>query len=194
MTSLRVRSHSLTSLLRIVVLASVVGCPACEQTPETAAGQKNDTATDKAGAKPPEPTNLAPGKLPKDAVLLAVKDGKPFLLVNVASRLDSLKRVDRGDQEAFLQGQALWTVVDAALGHQPYQGKDHFVVRMITITERDEYARPKWGSAVELAVLELDRAAVAGLTTAGVEKMPPEKTTSLFTARRFSLENLAGGK
>ena len=73
-----------------------------------------------------------------------------------------------------------------------YKDRSSFVVRMIVLVGRDEYQRPQWGSARELALLEIDRAALEKLSNDQIAELDAASLDKLMLAQKLSLANLAG--
>ena len=98
-------------------------------------------------------------------VMYVVKEGKPFILVDLARELPNFKDYAPAGQEEYLLKRALMIAASGdVLKRKEYEGKDAFVVRMILLLETDEYGRPKFNAAPEIALLEVARKVAAGLT------------------------------
>ncbi len=123
--------------------------------------------------------------------LFVLKAEQPFILLDVAPNLATLQSLGAEAQEEYLLRTAVRTLVAEALGRKEYQGKERFTVRVIAVTEKDEYKRPKWSTALELAVLETDRATLGELQAADVDLLMPDAITLRFTRRQLTLDNLA---
>ena len=124
-------------------------------------------------------------------MLYVVKDEKPFVLVDMATELPRLKSFAAAGKEEYLLKRALMIAADdKVLGRKEYAGKDLFVVRMILLTERDEYGRPKWGGTAEIALVEVPRASIAGKDVAGIQALDLNAVRKLLPTRMLSLANL----
>jgi len=115
-------------------------------------------------SKDGERTKLKAVKAEGDPVVLTTRDGVPYITANVADDLPALREGDPGQREDALIRKAIKLTLDRGVGHKPYEGKDRFVVRLMVLTELDEYGKAKAGSSVELATVEVPRASLEGLT------------------------------
>jgi hypothetical protein len=124
-------------------------------------------------------------------ILSVVRDQKPFILMDMAPELARLKGYTPAAQEEYLVKRALMAVrSDNVWKKKEYEGKDSFVVRMILLMELDEYGKPKWGSAMEIALVEVPRGAVAQRTREAIAALDRDQARKAIEKCRFSLENI----
>jgi hypothetical protein len=129
---------------------------------------------------PTGPPSTQPTKV--GAIACLMKDGKPFIMVNMAPELPNFGKAGKQAKEDYLQKRAAEVIIDFALTKEEYEGKDTFVVRMVLLDGKDDYNRPKWGSAVNLAFLELKREPLAGLSKDGLATIPKDKLGNVFSS------------
>src|SRR5260370_12700999 len=125
------------------------------------------------------------------SVLYAMKDNKPFILMNMAPDLDGLKLMDASAQEEYLLKRTLVNLIDFGSGRKEYKDYDHFVIKIVLMNQVDEYGRDKWGSALDLAAVEVDRLAIRALRSGDLDALTLEDTRGLFASRRLFLVNIA---
>jgi len=80
-------------------------------------------------------------------VLTTLKDEKPYILMDMSPELGTFKSLQGTERETFLLRRAVKAVHEHGLKETKFTGKDSFVVRMVLVEGKDEYNRPKWGSA-----------------------------------------------
>lgn len=122
--------------------------------------------------------------------LLLLKDGKPFLLASVKQMVPHLRTLSQSAREEYLMRKAAAVVLEKALADERYVGQQAFTVNMVLPLGEDEYHRPRWGGAKEIAVLEVDRQRVTGLTAQSVEGLDASALRGLFVSARFSTDGL----
>jgi hypothetical protein len=122
--------------------------------------------------------------------LFLVNKNAPFILMDMAPELAALQHLDGGEREHYLMKRAVTTVLDKALAKKEFAGKDTFTIRMVLVTKKDEYGRPLWGEARELARFELDRSILVGLTSQSVDVIKTEDLRSTFRSVTFSKSTL----
>jgi hypothetical protein len=187
------RAHFVQVGLLLTLLAIAVGCGG-SKSPEP--NGPRDAAAPRAAppneAQPPksDKADVSTGPL-TSTILSVVKDQKPFILMDMAPELARLKGYTPAAQEEYLVKRALTAVrSDNVWKKKEYEGKDSFVVRMILLTELDEYGKPKWGSALEIAIVEIPRRAVAQRTREAIAALDREQARKAVENCRFSLENI----
>ncbi len=79
---------------------------------------------------------------------------------------------------------------DGVWKKKEYEGKNTFVVRMILLMELDEYGKPKWASALEIALMEIPRSALVQRTREAIAALDRDETRKAVENCRFSLENI----
>jgi hypothetical protein len=145
-----------------------------------------------AGCDSPGPTagKLTAVKAEGDPVVLALKDGTPYVTANVADDLPTLSQGDAAAREDALIRRAVQIAIERAVNHKPYAGKDEFVVRLIVLHELDEYGRAKSGSALELATVTVPRTSLDGLTASQVANLAGPDLKKLVRNPTVNLGNL----
>jgi hypothetical protein len=127
-------------------------------------------------------------------VMYVLKDGKPFVLVDLAPELPNFKDYAPAGQEEYLLKRALLIAAgDDVLKRKEYEGKDAFVVRMILLLEMDEYGQPKFSAAPEIALLEVARKVAAGLTPRRIAAMTLDEARQAVASRHLTLANIPQG-
>jgi len=91
-----------------------------------------------------------------------------------------------GDSSFFLVN-----LIDFGSGRKEYKDYDHFVIKIVLMNQVDEYGRDKWGSALDLAAVEVDRLAIRALRSGDLDALTLEDTRGLFASRRLFLVNIA---
>jgi hypothetical protein len=125
-----------------------------------------------------------------DPVVLAIKDGAPYISANVADDLPALREGDPSSREDALIRKAIHIVLDRAVKHGPYDGKDLFHVRLVVLHELDEYGKAKAGSSIELATLEVPRPSLEGLTADHLRSISGPELRKLVRNASLKLDNL----
>jgi hypothetical protein len=124
--------------------------------------------------------------------LFLVSNNTPFILMDMAPELPALRNLNAGAREHYLMKRAVAVVLDNALSKKQFAGKETFVIRMVLVSKKDEYGRPLWGEATELARFELDRSVLAGVTSQSIDGMKTEALRSTFRSVTFSQSTLQG--
>lgn len=159
------------SLLPVALIASLAGCPPGNGTPPPPA-EKTGSIDAKAG--PHTTTTIA-----------TTKNGKPFVLVDMGPELPALAGWAPASQTEYLKRRALMLARAAAAGE--LAGKPEYTVRMIVLTTLDEYGRPRWDAAPELARFEVTLPpAEVDPATLGEAQLAPH-----FKAAELKLETLS---
>jgi hypothetical protein len=172
---LRCRSkNAVTSA--ILAAALLVGVVSCSSDSEGGLGAANASIHAPFGA---------------NATVYAVKDGSPLILINMAPELATLRTLNTADQEEYVLRRALVNLFDASLSHPPYKSMEHFTIRMLLVMGTDEYGRGQWASALELALLEVDRAKLATRTSADLDGLTSDEVRALFASRKVQVANVA---
>lgn len=109
---------------------------------------------------------------PTDRVVYAVKEGRALILMDMVPELEALTPLGPQGREEYLKKRALLTVTTQALGLEKFQGQGTFTVRMVQVTEYDDYDQPNWFSATPLARFEIERTAVSNLNPQSISAMP----------------------
>jgi hypothetical protein len=125
-----------------------------------------------------------------DPVVLTTKDGVPYITANVADDITSFKPGDATQREDALIRKAIRLALERGLHHKPYDGKDSFTVRLMVLTELDEYGKAKAGSSVDLATVEVPRASLEGLTVDKLVTLTGTNLKKLVRNSTVSLGNL----
>ncbi len=126
-----------------------------------------------------------------NTVLSVVKQDKPFILMDLAPELSKLRGYTPAAQEEYLVKRALMVVrSDGVWKKKEYEGKNTFVVRMILLVELDEYGKPKWASALEIALVEIPRSALAQRSREAIAALDRQQTRKAVENCRLSLENI----
>lgn len=176
--------------LALLLLGPMLGC---KDSQGPVSRPDETTAAEEEPSTNPEKVDVLAGPFTKN-VTYVVKEQKPFILMDLAPELRALKAHGKPAQAEYLLKRALMVAAaDNVLRRKEYEGKDVFVVRMILLTELDEYGKPKWGSARELALLEVPRSAVSALSQEQINAMKLEEAKKLFTSRKMSLANISKG-
>jgi hypothetical protein len=126
--------------------------------------------------------------IPPQSLFVVKQDGHPCAHANLVAELPTLQSLGAVGQEEYILKRALVIVTESVLPRKDCQSAEHFSVRLILVSKLDEYGRPKWGEASQLAVLELDRAAVEALKPEAVDALSLDRLRSLFTSRQLALE------
>src|SRR5580704_3650244 len=117
--------------------------------------------------------------------LRVVKDGKVLILVDLRPKWDQLRKLAALRQAEYLKRSAVHEGLNLPADRPEFAGKDAVTVRMVLLQGRDEYNRPKWGTAEELGLFELSRSALRGLTPETVNQLPEPDLDRLFTSMRL---------
>lgn len=137
---------------RLVVLMSTVvtvgGALAAAVVFGTIAGCQDDHVDDPVGGT---------GK-----VIYAVKDKKPFIVMDMFPELGRFKKLGTESREEYLMRRALATLDSKDMDRPDYQGKQECLVRMLLVKSSGEYDPNQWGAAVEIALFQVDRTAASG--------------------------------
>jgi len=119
-------------------------------------------------------------------VLTTLKDEKPYILMDMSPELGTFKSLQGTERETFLLRRAVKAVHEHGLKETKFTGKDSFVVRMVLVEGKDEYNRPKWGSAKEIAIMETNRASAESITPESLGNLAEDKLRSAFTSSSFA--------
>jgi hypothetical protein len=126
------------------------------------------------------PLTTQPAKV--GALACLMKDDKPYIMVNMAPELPNFGKAPKRTKEDYLLRRAAEVIIDFALAKEEYDGKASFVLRMVLLDGKDDYNRPKWGSAVDLAFLELKRDSLTGLTKESLANLDRQKFAQVFSS------------
>lgn len=176
------------ALLAIPLVAA--GCGSRQ--PANAAPDMPTAATVQSGnaATGTEKVDVSTGPFTQ-TILYTLKDQMPFVLMDLAPELPKLKRYGHEGREEYLLKRALAVLVsDRVRKRKEYEGKDAFVIRMILLMELDEYGKPKWGNAPEIALLEIARDGVSSLTLDAVAALDLDAARKIFRTCRLSPANI----
>jgi hypothetical protein len=148
----------------------------------------SDPDPDVHGGHQTTPVPSARVAIDEKSLFVVKKDGHPCAHANLAKELPTLQSLNAAGQEEYILKRALVIVTESVLSRKECQSAEHFSVRLILVSKLDEYGRPKWGEASQLALLELDRAAVQALKPEAVDALSLDRLRGLFTSRHISLE------
>jgi hypothetical protein len=124
-------------------------------------------------------------------VLHVVKNGKIYVLMDLQPERQRLKSLAEQAREEFLMRRALKEAMSLPTDREDFAGKDTITIRMVLVAGIDEYNRPRWGGAAEIAFFHLSRASLADLTSAAADKLPGAALRQRFQSVKLSLENLS---
>lgn len=127
---------------------------------------------------------------PADLELYVVKDGKAFVQVNLFPEIDALRSLDAAGQEAYLCRRAAKSLLEKGLSHKLFTAQNDFVVRLVVLKNLDEYGRPKWGDAAEVARLSANRPNLQTHAAEPAEKLDDSAAVSLFAEKKLNLDAL----
>jgi hypothetical protein len=133
---------------------------------------------------------LKPVKSEGDPVILTTKGDVPYVTVYLADEISAIKQGDSAAREEALIRKALLVVVERAVGHEKYAGKDRFQVNLLVLHELDEYGKAKTGSSLNLATIEVPRTAVEALKVADVPGLSGPDLRKRVASATFNLGNL----
>jgi hypothetical protein len=127
-------------------------------------------------------------------IMYVLKEGNPFVLVDLAPELPNFQGYPPAGQEEYLLKRALVIAAgDEVLKRKEYQGKDTFTVRIILLLETDEYGRPKFSAAPEIALLRVAREVAARLTPKGIAAMTLAEARKSLAGCQLTLGNIPQG-
>ena len=178
----------------VALLCSVAGCQPTIENPKVS---KDLAKTDKVeNGKSSEGSETKDGKLaktpgPKNTgdVVFAIKDGKAMVLLDLQPEAGSLVKLAPAERDIHLRKRAFANLEHKIMAKTPYKDKDRCVVRMVMLTSIDQYNRPEWGSAVEIANFEIDLAKVRQTgKSASVLKL--ENVAEFFVSQTVNQENI----
>ncbi len=127
-------------------------------------------------------------------LMYVMKEGNPVIVADLAPEMANFQDYAPAGQEEYLLKRAL--IIAAAgdvLKRKQYEGKDAFVVRIILVLKTDEYGRPSFGDAPEIALLRVARETAAGLTPQRIAAMTLEEAKKAFASRQVTLTNIPQG-
>jgi hypothetical protein len=130
----------------LLVLLALAGCPPSGQQPpatETPAAPLKSGTIDVAGG--PQTSTM----------VTALKQGRPFVLVDMLPEAPKLAGWDDLARTAYLRRRALMIAKQATASKPELANKPEAAVRMILLKDKDEYNQPRWETAPELALFEL---------------------------------------
>jgi hypothetical protein len=172
------------SLVVVVLLFAVGGC--------------NDAASDSdhSGNDQGKKGNSVNPVNPKTAaatgtgdVVFAIKDGKAMVLLDLQPEAGSLVKLAPAEREIHLLKRAFANLEHKTMAKSPYKDKDRCVVRMVMLTAIDQYNRPVWGSAVEIANFEIDLAKVRQ-TGKPASVLKQENVAEFFVSQTVNQANI----
>ena len=144
----------------------------------------------------PEGTETKEAKLSKAIgaketgdVVFAIKDGKAMVLLDLQLEAESLVRLPPAEREIHLLKRAFVNLEHKTMARSPFKDKDRCVVRMVMLTAIDQYNRPVWGSAVEIANFEIDLAKVRQ-TGKSVTVLKQESVAEFFVSHTVIQDNI----
>jgi hypothetical protein len=127
-------------------------------------------------------------------VMYVIKEGNPVIFVDFSPELPNFQSCAPAGQEEYLLKRALLIAsAGDVLKRKEYEGKDAFVVRIILVLKTDEYDRPSFGDAPEIALLHLARETAARLTPQRIAAMTLEESRKAFVSRQVTLTNIPQG-
>jgi len=118
-------------------------------------------------------------------VLAVMKDKRPLVLADMLPEWPKLKELAPAEREEYLLRRALVLVHQRQNTKKDFADQPVFVIRFILLTELDEYSKPKWGAAPELALLEIERAKFASLTLEGIAALDTNAVKTLFKTAKI---------
>jgi len=131
------------------------------------------------------------GREPLTATVLAVmKDGRPLVLADMLPEWPKLKALAPAEREDYLLRRALILAGQKKEAKKDFAEQPVFAVRFILLTETDEYSKPKWGTAPELALLEAERAAFENLTLEDIAALDAKAVKARFKAVKIDQDAL----
>jgi hypothetical protein len=164
-------------------LSSVILAAGCVQTPEDT-GENKDQSKTAENKNIVEPTSPGMGD-----VVFAVVGGKTMVLRDLQPEAATLVKLDPAKRDEYLMKRAFASLDHKTMAKSPYKDNDRCVVRFVLLTSIDQYNRPVWGSAVEIAKFEIDLSKVrqSGKTVTALKE---EDVTGFFVAKIVYRENI----
>jgi len=124
-------------------------------------------------------------------IVMTVKDGMPFVLFDVFPEQSAMAALSEEGKQEYLLKRVLVVLAEKGLSEPQFEGRREFRVRIVSVSSRDEYGRPHWAAASEIAQLEVSRDRVEGLDAASVAALRPSDARQRFRSVRIELANLS---
>lgn len=121
---------------------------------------------------------------PTEDIVFAVKDGGPLILVDMAGETDHFQSLPAKARQEYLAKRALIIVAEQALARPDYQGMDLFKVKLVEVTDYDDYDQPKWFDADHLGSFRVTRSAAKGLKLEQINVMGLDELTKHITPEK----------
>ena len=127
-----------------------------------------------------------------DATVIAtMKDGSPFILIDLYPEIEIMISLTSDiEKKEYLLKRALLSVQESLEDDDEFSEHDVFVVRVILLKEVDEYNRPKWGTAPEVAILKIDKTLIKQLDLDKLNHLGLRDITPLVSIETFNLHEI----
>ncbi|MCE9548254.1 MAG: hypothetical protein K8T25_22505 [Planctomycetia bacterium] len=155
-----------------------------------AAGGSSSTAT---GSGTIDLVDICKGPL-TTTILYVIKDDKPHVLMDMLPEAPTLRGLTDAAAREYLMKRALAVLVGEGLGQEKFAGRTEFTVRMILLNDVDEYGKPRWGQAPQIALFSISRSKLERLDKKGVDALKRDQLPSLFDSANINLAPLHEAK
>ena len=106
-----------------------------------------------------------------DHIVFAVKEGHPLILIDVDPDMDTITQLTPSGKKEYIFKLALLKAVKDAVPRQAYKGMNSFPIKLVVVTEYDNYEQPNWFSADVVSNLVISRDKILGLTSQKINAM-----------------------
>lgn len=127
-----------------------------------------------------------------ETILAVLKDDEPFVLMDILPEVVTINTLTESARREYLLKRALLTIRANALGESQFLDKDTFTVRMILLKDVDEYGRPKWGTAPQVALLRLRRERIEPLTADDIHELERGQVEAMFLSVEIDPNHFEG--
>ncbi|MFH1024906.1 MAG: hypothetical protein V1809_16115 [Planctomycetota bacterium] len=116
-------------------------------------------------------------------ILYLMKDGNPLVLADMMPEAGKLAGHNEAARERYLMRRALQMVFEGLVKESKFAEQKQFVVSMILLKERDEYGRPQWATAPQLARFTVQPTI---RSKEDIEILATDQLMSQFSATKFN--------
>lgn len=120
-------------------------------------------------------------------VLAVIKDKKPLILADILPEVEKLRAFSEDERSEYVYKRALMLLESRKNAKKDFKTHETFTVRLILLKDKDEYGKPQWGSAPEVAFLTIQRSEFDTLSVDDIVNLSADSVKKLFVDAKISI-------
>ena len=117
-------------------------------------------------------------------IVATIKENQPYILVDILPEVNSFIKYAASSQKDYLRKRALLTCLEQLENKAEFKDAGIIKIRMIMVSESDEYGRGNWAMAPELALFEVKPTKL--LTEANIPELKADELADFFLSQKYN--------